>query len=205
MKCPKCGSNSFEHLSFCKKCNADLNTFKQNHGISPVVLPAFLQQTAPEAPAKEETADDLLAWDLPGDSVAGYDPPPFAPSIARTEEIPTDSNDISFSFDDLPDSPSAAGTDDAPAVSEFSFDDIPSPSPEHPDDDTTSFAGILETIGNEVPAPDALDFSFGDREGSKKERPEELGKKEPEVSRKPVDPGEFDDLFRDDEPDNKRA
>jgi len=38
MKCPKCGFNSFEFLESCKKCGAGFGSFKQTHGISPVIL-----------------------------------------------------------------------------------------------------------------------------------------------------------------------
>jgi hypothetical protein len=39
MKCPKCGYNSFEIHDTCKKCANDLTSYKDIHGLKPIVLP----------------------------------------------------------------------------------------------------------------------------------------------------------------------
>lgn len=47
MKCPKCGFTSFEIYDNCRKCSADLVTFKQKHKIIPMVMPeAILDKMA---------------------------------------------------------------------------------------------------------------------------------------------------------------
>ncbi|MCK8602001.1 hypothetical protein [Desulfoferrobacter suflitae] len=56
MRCPKCGYNSFDYLSHCKKCNADLTGIRQELGMlhvkptNPFLLGALLKEgTKPQA------------------------------------------------------------------------------------------------------------------------------------------------------------
>jgi hypothetical protein len=97
MKCPKCGYNSFEFFSSCKKCSADLGAYKQTYNITPLVLPPEAREqkaeefrgtlTANERPADNaETHDDMFSFDLPEDS---------APAT-----VATPMNDDPFNFDD---------------------------------------------------------------------------------------------------------
>ena len=204
MKCPKCGYNSFEHLSACKKCNADLTAYKDSLGIRAVVLPAFLQQqaqTAPVPPAAiepEGVSDELFSWDIADDTAAATEPMTFDPVVAPGEDPPASPGDFSFSFDDLPESSFASEADSSPA-----------PAGSQVGDELTSFAGMLETIDREVPAPALADeFSFGDLEGFEKVDifADDAKQKESTASHAPSDPDDFDALFRDEEnPGNKET
>ena len=74
MKCPKCGYNSFEFLNACKKCGAELGSFKKTHRISAVLRPAA-----------------AVATELPVQS-----PPPVAPPTAVQQENLHESFDLGF-------------------------------------------------------------------------------------------------------------
>ncbi len=76
MKCPKCGFNSFEYLSSCKKCGNALDAFKDSLGLRPLVLAPDLSVTVPgiqpssdktpdQAPSGSNTADETFQWDPP--------------------------------------------------------------------------------------------------------------------------------------------
>jgi hypothetical protein len=194
MKCPKCGYNSFEHLSACKKCHADLAAHKDSLGIRALVLPAFLQQAAPAPPAAvmpKDVSDDLFSWDIADNTAAGDGPVPFDLVVAPGGELLADSGNISFTFDDLPDSASTPGPGSPPAAGGNAVGD-----------ELTSFAGMLETIDREIPAPVTPDeFTFDDLEGFEKVDffAEDARQKETMASRPPSDPDDFDALFSDEE------
>jgi len=76
MKCPKCGYNSFEYYSICKKCSADFSAYKQTYGIVPIVLPPEAREkkanefrsasSVNEQPVESvETGDDMFSFDMP--------------------------------------------------------------------------------------------------------------------------------------------
>ncbi len=208
MKCPKCGYNSFEHLSACKKCSADLTAYKESLGIRPTVLPTFLQPAtpAPQSPAAtvapSEVTDDLFSWDIAEDAATGAEPMPFEPVAAAEAAPATDGDDFAFSFDDLqgvsaaPKAPLPGGGNagtEAPA---------PWETPAKTGGDVTSFAGMLESIEREAPAPEMPDeFSFDGLEGFEKVDifAEGAEQKEKRVEPAPSDPDDFDALFSDEE------
>lgn len=100
MKCPKCGYNSFEYLDTCKKCSADLTSFKASNKIIPLIIP--LSRTVAPTPSSE---------------------PSFVPPAAAFED--THDNFLT----DNPAIISSAGTSAAagggndPVFGEFSFGD----------------------------------------------------------------------------------
>jgi len=96
MKCPKCGYNSFEFLNACKKCGAELGSFKKTHRISPVLRPAAAVSTV-----------------LPVQA-----PPPVAPAAAVQQENLHESFDLGF-----PDAPQESVKDEG--FTGFSFSDAP--------------------------------------------------------------------------------
>lgn len=128
MKCPKCGYTSFESYDACRKCSADLSSFKKTYGISALVLPPTVLAGAAVASASPQptnlaapAGDDMFSFDLPDDKAAAAPAEPVVP----------------FSFDDAP---SAAPV--------FSFD-TPTPTAEH-----DPFAALLETTPEiSKPAP----------------------------------------------------
>lgn len=75
MKCPKCGYNSFEIHDTCKKCANDLTSYKDIHGLKPIVLPhetravmaeKLMAEKAQEAPvAVADTPGDMFSFDIP--------------------------------------------------------------------------------------------------------------------------------------------
>lgn len=103
MKCPKCGYNSFEYHSSCKKCSSDLGSYKMTYSITPIVLPPEaraekadefrIASSADEQPAESvETHEDMFSFDLPENAPSATPPPPATPK-----------NDDPFNFaDDLP-------------------------------------------------------------------------------------------------------
>jgi hypothetical protein len=115
MKCPKCGYNSFEFLDACKKCGAELGSFKKTHRISTVLRRAaavpteVAQPTAPPivipAPVQEENLHE--SFDL------GF--PDSAPGEVKDEEF------SGFTFSDDPAPPAQEST---PAAGEAFEDDF---------------------------------------------------------------------------------
>jgi len=110
MKCPKCGYNSFEIHDTCKKCANDLTSYKDIHGLKPIVLPLetrtmmaekmMAERGLNEQAAVVDAPVDMFSFDIPEGETA-----PDAGSFIK---------DDPFDFGD--DSPSAA-----PAVDSFSF------------------------------------------------------------------------------------
>jgi hypothetical protein len=77
MKCPKCGYNSFEIHDICKRCSNDLSSYKDIHGLKPIVLPLETRTAMAEkmmagkleeehAPVVDVPAD-MFSFDIPGD------------------------------------------------------------------------------------------------------------------------------------------
>jgi hypothetical protein len=58
MKCHKCGYNSFEFLDACKKCGAELVSFKKAHRIVPVILTAGASKGDDVAECPPETSNN---------------------------------------------------------------------------------------------------------------------------------------------------
>jgi len=75
MKCPKCGYNSFEIHDTCKKCANDLTSYKDIHGLKPIVLPQetrtvmaekLMAEKAQDIPAAVADAPaDMFSFDIP--------------------------------------------------------------------------------------------------------------------------------------------
>ena len=81
MKCPKCGYNSFEIHDACKKCANDLTSYKDIHGLKPIVLPHETRTAMAEKLMAERAQDvpvgvadapaDMFSFDIPeGDTTA---------------------------------------------------------------------------------------------------------------------------------------
>lgn len=97
MKCPKCGYNSFEYLDSCKKCGNDLSTFKEAHGIRPIVIPPVVSPAtvgvtsdATDSPSQPLPQEETFTWEEPLGS---------PPQIKAGDDIFTD---LDLSFTDTP-------------------------------------------------------------------------------------------------------
>ena len=107
MKCPKCGYNSFEIHNTCKKCTADLTSYKDIHGIKSIVLPhetrtimaeKLMSDKVQEAPAAlVDASADMFSFDIPEGEAT-----PEASSFAKVDP---------FDFGDEQASPSLGGGD----------------------------------------------------------------------------------------------
>ncbi|MEI6207747.1 MAG: hypothetical protein WCP20_13270 [Desulfuromonadales bacterium] len=140
MKCPKCGYNSFEYNSSCKKCSSDLGGYKQTYNITPIVLPHEAKElkasefrmevSSNERPVENvETHDDMFSFDLPEDAA-----PSSPPSSASPQEDP-------FNFDyDLP----AVSLQKAP-VEDGKFADLLETTSQVDDSPFSSFAATPST------------------------------------------------------------
>lgn len=130
MRCPKCGFNSFDYLSECKKCSADLTKTRQELGLTgikpttPFLLGPLLKEhkeaepevkkvAAPDAFAELQHASLGLEDDLslsPGaaedaaEDAGGIDffdrAQPPAAKTAKTSSQPVEDDDISFDLSD---------------------------------------------------------------------------------------------------------
>jgi predicted nucleic acid-binding Zn-ribbon protein len=100
MKCPKCGYNSFEYHSICKRCSADFGAYKQTHNITSIVLPPEARakkaeefrsaSSADEHPVESvETEEEMFSFDLPGNAA-----PSPSPAVSQSYDP--------FNFDDDP-------------------------------------------------------------------------------------------------------
>lgn len=106
MKCPKCGYNSFETHDTCKKCANDLTSYKDIHGLKPIVLPHETRAAMAEKLMAERTQDipaavadapaDMFSFDIPEDEAA--------PAAGTFKDDP-------FNFGDEPAAPSLGGGD----------------------------------------------------------------------------------------------
>jgi hypothetical protein len=116
MKCPKCGYNSFEFLDACKKCGAELGSFKKTHRISMVLRPVVavpterpLQEASPAAVQAPVQQEDLHAsFDL------GF------PDSPPQDEV-NDEEATGFTFSDVPVPPAQDSTLTASEVMEDDF------------------------------------------------------------------------------------
>ncbi len=144
MKCPKCSFNSFEFLDNCKKCGADLVSYKKNLGINPVIytpgpllmetheIPATgaLLEEAPLAAASavpsSDEVEDTFAWDIPAFSET---PPETDTAFSGfdlgfiKEDVKPDEPETGFSFGEEPPTEATDASEQETAVSfeEFSF------------------------------------------------------------------------------------
>lgn len=179
MKCPKCGYNSFETYDACKKCGNDLSSYKDIHGLKPIVLPVESRTVLAEklmagmaTEEKHEEVDavsDMFSFDVPseGSAVAGSD---F-------------SSDDPFNFDDVPAAPAAAADPFGASEEQKSA---------QAKAEEEAFADLLEsTSQSEPPAkaaasdPDDLsNFSWDDSPEVTDDKPAKSG-------------DDFDDLFGD--------
>ncbi len=119
MKCQKCGYNSFEFLDACRKCGAELATFKKAHRIVPVILAAVPEAAAAAAAGPQEAP--------PG---AGESSPATTAS-GEELQVPFPDNDACRDFSLGFPEPAPAGSSDAP-FSGFSFDEDAEPVTQKP-------------------------------------------------------------------------
>lgn len=136
MKCPKCGYNSFEIHDTCKKCANDLTSYKDIHGLKPIVLPLETRTAMAERLMADRVQDvpiaaveapaDMFSFDLPADeATAGAD------SFAK---------DDPFNFGDEPAAPSFGGGG-------FSFGDDQAATQAKAEED--AFADLLESSSSQ--------------------------------------------------------
>ncbi len=171
MKCPKCGFNSFEYLSNCKKCGNVLDAFKDSLGLRPLVLAPALGVAAPDvqtsfelmpnqAPSETEATNETFQWDQP-DAVTKNKPAEsvyeeFDLNLVEAGPAPPSSP---FLFDEeLPPNPAQALPADDSLFGAFSFEEPaeePPPEPFLPDayEQSPQTAAAETTLG---------EFSFDD-------------------------------------------
>jgi hypothetical protein len=101
MRCPKCGFNSFDYLSQCRKCSADLKKTRNELGIPDIQpqMPFLLRPLLKEFSRTEEKGtgtDDALVFqtgniDLGGAATPGVDGEgtDFVMAVEVPEELPT--------------------------------------------------------------------------------------------------------------------
>lgn len=105
MKCPKCGYNSFEIHDTCKKCANDLTSYKDIHGLKPIVLPLETRTIMAEKLMADRAQDEpIAAVDAPADMFS-FDIPDNEPAAAAGS-FPKDDP---FNFGDEPSAPSLGG------------------------------------------------------------------------------------------------
>jgi len=143
MKCPKCGYNSFEINDTCKKCAADLASYKEIHGLKSIVLPHETRMIMAEKLMAERVRDDQAAVvDTPVDMFS-FD----IPEVESTADTGTFLQDDPFNFDDEPPAQTLGG-------GEFSFGKEQMSAQAKAEED--AFADLLEaTPQNKGGAPSA--------------------------------------------------
>jgi hypothetical protein len=145
MKCPKCGYNSFECFTTCKKCSQNLTEFKDKLGLRPIVLQtetrsAMVAAMAAEAALGEtaqqpvEQPSDMFSFDIPDDKTP-----------AATSK--TTAADDFFNFTDQPAATPSGGFGD------FSFEDGQEIKKPATMDD--AFASLLESTPHGLASPPA--------------------------------------------------
>jgi hypothetical protein len=172
MKCPKCGYNSFEFLNACKKCGAELGSFKKTHRISTVLRPTVASaaevplQTIPlvAEPAAEQQENLHADFDL------GF------PDSPQDDE--KDGEFTGFSFSDEPLSP-AQGS--APAFNAAGEDDFSFGDPVEDESKPTSWDLQFDETGSGMEdyenflAPESIDSSKDQREDTLLQGTEDVG------------------------------
>jgi hypothetical protein len=117
MKCPKCGYNSFEFLDACKKCGAELGSFKKTHRISTVICRAAAvpMGAAVEAVPLVATQAPVQQEDLNASFDLGF--PDTPPAVVKDEEF------TGFTFSDEPAPPAqvSTSTGNEASVDDFTF------------------------------------------------------------------------------------
>lgn len=130
MKCPKCGYNSFEIHDACKKCAHDLTSYKDIHGLKPIVLSQEVRTVMADKLMAEMDHGESVAADVPTDMFS-FDIPEDSAAAGQAAA----KNDP-FNFDDDPISPASGGDD-------FSFSAEQKTAQAKAEED--AFADLLET------------------------------------------------------------
>lgn len=225
MKCHKCGYNSFEFLDSCKKCGAELATFKKTHRIVPVIL-GVLSTGAPgaESPPPETPAAGAAAVTVTPEA----EPQAIAPdhdaykdfSLGFPEPAAAASSDTpfaGFSFDEDPaptaQQPAATAPEEPSLLTDFSFDEDEAAAPlwDTGETDTIDMVSFPdEPIADDESAnelPQSMDNFFFDADPAEEdpfaasEAPASTAKK-PEFNLENFDK-EFEMIFADSEPADK--
>ena len=141
MRCPKCGYTSFDHLSQCEKCSADLTGAREALGLPALepAIPFFLESLLKAADEEQQQgeADFQAATVEPGfelgaeeeSGVAGLEPfaePEMsvqAPSLSWTDEDSPVAEGLSDDALTVDGDAYAMSEDDIPVI-EFSDDDL---------------------------------------------------------------------------------
>lgn len=191
MKCPKCGFNSFEFLSNCKKCGSDLNSFKRNLGITPVVFtqengappakinPAMappVAASAQAAPSPAEDDADSFTWDTSpeneetAETSQGEDAFSGFELDFLKEESKPEAAETGFVFNEEPEAPDSVDPG-ALSLEDFSFfeqtldpDDV-SAAPAAGENDPFGESGVIGEIpleNFETPLPDTAGQPAGE-------------------------------------------
>jgi uncharacterized RDD family membrane protein YckC len=141
MRCPKCGYNSFDHLTTCKKCGRDLVEFKQRFGIKSMLFPG----RAIESEEHDEAISDAAVEDLTT----------AVPEAVIVAEVTAGGAD-DFGFDFM---------DDSAEDDDLSFDELFEAAAEEEDVDETLEGPKAEaedgTVELELPEEDELKDDFG--------------------------------------------
>jgi hypothetical protein len=132
MKCPKCGYNSFEHLSECKKCGQDLADHKAKFNLRGFYAAGQAAQEviadAPVdvSPAAEETSGDDSV-DFGFDFLEEEDP---VDAAEKSVSLGDDNQEVSINRPFEADSETIPADDLAPDDNDDDSDDKPGKGPE---------------------------------------------------------------------------
>jgi len=161
MKCPKCGYNSFEFLNACKKCGADLSSFKKTHRISAVLCPAVAG--AAEAPLQTIPLVAESAPDQQENIPASFD-------LGVPDSPRNDAKDGEFTGFSFSDEPPAPAQDSTPAFDAAGDDDFSFGDPAEDESKSTSWDLQFDETGSGMDdyenflAPENIDSSKNQRE-----------------------------------------
>jgi hypothetical protein len=172
MKCPKCGYNSFEFLDACKKCGAELGSFKKTHRISTVIrrAAAVPAEAAVEAAPLVATQAPVQQEDLHASFDLGF--PDSPPAGVKDEEF------TGFTFSD---EPAPLPQDSAATASEAAMDDFTFGEPAEDVSKSTSWDIQFDESGSgmdeyeRILEPESIDNSKDQREGNVLKEAEDSG------------------------------
>ncbi len=110
MKCPKCKYNTFEFLDSCKKCGANLRSFKESLGIRHIILPSRRESPPPISGnatifvANSQVSEDVFSWGTPQSTPSHETAGSGVAYIGLGSHSKTSEESFSFetSFGDLP-------------------------------------------------------------------------------------------------------
>jgi hypothetical protein len=172
MKCPKCGYNSFEFLDACKKCGAELGSFKKTHRISTVIRRATAvpmgaaveaaPTVAPQAPVPQEDLHASFDLDFP-------------------DTLPAEVKDKEFTGFTFSDEPAPPAQDSTPTANETSVDDFTFGEPADDDSKSTSWDISFDETGSgmedyeRILEPEGLDSNAGQTGGNMPKEAEDYG------------------------------